>query len=85
MRSDIADVRLAHRVFAPHYAEPVARTVTADTTLRDSRGEGSSPLVRLERGAAFDLLDVTGGVAWGVARDAGLVGYLDAAALGPTE
>ncbi|WP_274543653.1 hypothetical protein [Sphingomonas sp. Mn802worker] len=35
-------------------------------------------IAHLPVGATFDLLDLTGGVAWGIAVDAGLVGYLDA-------
>lgn len=35
----------------------------------------------LSPGDAFDLLDVTGGAAWGIAVADGLVGYIPAAAL----
>jgi hypothetical protein len=40
--------------------------------------------VRLEPGEAFDLLDVTGSAAWGIAVGRELVGYVDVAALGPS-
>jgi hypothetical protein len=40
-------------------------------------------LVRLEPGEAFELLDVTGAAAWGIATARQLVGYVDAGALGP--
>ncbi len=36
----------------------------------------------LHAGDVFELLDVTGAVAWGVAPASGFVGYLDAEALG---
>lgn len=83
MRPDLADVRLADRVFAPHYAAPLTMRLVAATSLRAARGPGSDALVALAAGDPFDLLDVTGGVAWGIATGLGLVGYLDAAALEP--
>lgn len=83
MRGDIADVRLADRVFAPHYAAPLHRTVTTAAPLRTSRDSGSAVLAMLDVGTPFELLDVTGGTAWGVAPDSGFVGYLDATLLGP--
>lgn len=78
MRPDIADVRLADRVFAPHYAAPVRRSLRADAALREGRDAATPVLAQLSAGDAFDLLDITGGVAWGIASAAGLVGYLDA-------
>ncbi|SEK27724.1 hypothetical protein SAMN05216382_0099 [Sphingomonas palmae] len=78
VRADIADVRLADRVFAPHYAAPLRRTVVRDTGLRDGRAIDGAVIASLASGSAFDLLDLTGGVAWGIAVDAGLVGYVDA-------
>ena len=79
VRPDIADVRLADRVFAPHYAAPLRRTIVADTNLREGRDAGASSLAELGAGAVFDVLDVTGGVAWGIAVEQNLVGYVDAA------
>lgn len=78
VRADIADVRLADRVFAPHYAAPLRRTLVRDTGLRDGRTIDGAVIAPLASGSAFDLLDLTGGVAWGIAVDAGLVGYVDA-------
>ena len=83
VRPDIADVRLADRVFAPHYAAPLRRVVSAETVLREGRDPASAVIATLPRGAAFDLLDLTGGVAWGIAVEPGKVGYLDAAAVQP--
>ncbi len=83
VRPDIADVRLADSVFAPHYAAPLRRTVRHAATLREARDPGSTVLATLAPGAAFDLLDMTGGVAWGIAVEAGHVGYLDGAAVQP--
>lgn len=81
MRADIADVRLADRVFAPHYAAPLRRVVSVSTALRDARPRDATVIATLPAGAPFDLFDVTGGVAWGIAVEAGVVGYLDAGAL----
>ncbi|KQT32796.1 hypothetical protein ASG29_13940 [Sphingomonas sp. Leaf412] len=84
MRADLADARLADRIFAPHYALPVRRIVTRAVALRDTRGAGGTDMVALDAGAAFDLLDVTGGIGWGIAVADGLVGYVDADALAAT-
>lgn len=83
VRADIADIRLADRVFAPHYAAPLRRTVAREAPLREARGADSTVLATLPQGAAFDLIDMTGGVGWGIAVDSGLVGYVDLAAVQP--
>ncbi len=83
MRGDIADVRLADRVFAPHYASPLPRALITTAPLRTTRDAESAVLATLSAGTAFELLDVTGGTAWGVAPESGFVGYLDANLLGP--
>ena len=82
MRPDIADIRLADQVFAPHYARAMRRTLTVAARLRAGRGADAETLATLVAGDPFDLLDVTGAAAWGIAPDRGLVGYLDASALG---
>jgi hypothetical protein len=69
-------------VFAPHYAAPVARVVTSEVALRAGRAQASEVFATLQAGAPFELLDLLGDDAWGVAPAAGLVGYLDARALG---
>jgi len=81
VRPDIADVRLAEYVFAPHYAAAVERRIAAETVLRAARPVDSEALATLGAGEPFELLDVTGGDAWGIATAHGLVGYLDAALL----
>ena len=83
VRPDLADVRLADRVFAPHYAAPLTMRLATSASLRAARSADADALVALPAGEPFDLLDVTGGVAWGIATGLGLVGYLDAAALEP--
>lgn len=75
-------MRLASQVFAPHYAAPLPRMIITATDLRAERAIDSLRLASLAVGDAFDMLDITGGSAWGVASASGLVGYVDAAALG---
>ncbi|WP_332908736.1 SH3 domain-containing protein [Sphingomonas mollis] len=82
VRADLADVRLAELVFAPHYAAPMPRVLTIDSELREARAQDSSVIVMLNKGDAFEVLDLIGEAAWGIAPGNGLVGYLPAAALG---
>lgn len=81
MRSDLADVRLADQVFAPHYAAPQPRRVKTSIDLRTSRAADSAVLATLSPGDAFELLDVTGETAWGIAPSTGFVGYVPASTL----
>lgn len=80
VRGDLADVRLAEQVFAPHYAAPMPATVVAATTLfadralTDRRGA-------LKPGDVFEVLELAGGHAWGLAPGHALVGYVDRAML----
>lgn len=77
MRSDLADIRLADRVFAPHYAQPVPRVATCPVALRTTRDAGSAVLGMLTPGDPFDVLEFTRQQAWGTATALGLVGYVD--------
>jgi hypothetical protein len=81
VRPDLADIRLAARVFAPHYAAPVSRRVKGTTALRAERDAASAVIATLADGATFELLDLLGSDAWGVAPAEQLVGYLAADAL----
>lgn len=82
VRGDLAHIRLAGRCFVPHYAVPMEHTVvpcgaklfalnSADAEVRQVLGGGT----------LFNVLDVTGGWAWGQVGDDGFVGYLPVAAL----
>lgn len=82
VRPDLADIRLAERVFASHYAAALPRALVTDATMRAGRAATAPSVAELSRGDAFELLEVTGGVAWGIAVGRGLVGYLDAQAIG---
>ena len=82
VRRDLADVRLADRVFAPHYAAPMPRTLSTAISLRAAPATDSEILAQLAQGDVFEVLELAGSNAWGVARVPGLVGYIDAGALG---
>lgn len=84
VRRDVADVRLADRVFAPHYAAPMPRRIAVETPLFASSESGASVHATLRAGEIFEVLDLAGGNAWGIAVSHKLVGYIDAAALEAT-
>ena len=81
MRRDLADVRLADRVFAPHYAAPMLRQLAASADLRSAPSGETELLAALAAGDDFEVLELAGNHAWGVAPGVGLVGYIPAAAL----
>jgi hypothetical protein len=80
-RKDLADVALAGRVIASHYAEPLKRVVTAPATLRDAPAEDASVIGQLQPGQRFELLDDSLGWAWGYAGKEKRVGYVRSDAL----
>lgn len=81
VRRDLADIRLADQVFAPHYAACVQRVVVRATDLREGPEQGGTVLRELRPGDVFEVLEFVKGRAWGRAPGAGLVGYVDADAL----
>jgi hypothetical protein len=81
VRRDLADVRLADRVFAPHYAAPMPRNLIAPAELRLGAASDSEVLASLVSGDVFEVLEFAGNHAWGVAPKAGLVGYIPASVL----
>nr|WP_294245448.1 SH3 domain-containing protein [uncultured Sphingomonas sp.] len=81
VRPDLADVRLAEYVFAPHYAAPLPYRTNAPVTLREGRAANSAVLAELRSGETFEVLELAGGHAWGIAPHLGLVGYCDAGLL----
>ncbi len=82
IRADLADIAVAGQHFAPHYAAPMMRSMTAATPLRATPADDSDIVAQLLPGEGFALLDVTGGMAWGYRLADHLVGYCPAAALG---
>ena len=85
MRRDLADVRLADRVFAPHYAAPMPRSLATIAELRASAAADSEVLASLNAGDVFEVLELAGNHAWGVAPAVGIVGYIPAAALADSQ
>ncbi|CAN5329778.1 hypothetical protein BH10PSE15_BH10PSE15_04400 [soil metagenome] len=81
VRRDLADVRLADRVFAPHYAAPAVMVLARAADLRVARDGESGMLTTLSIGDVFEVFELAGGNAWGKAPGCGLVGYLDETAL----
>lgn len=81
-RSDIADVALAGRLFAPHYAAPLDRAcgLIATSVLMEPDG-GSDAVSELLPGEGFAMLDVTAGWAWGYCLADHRVGYVESIAL----
>lgn len=84
VRGDLAHVRLAGLVFVPHYAEPMPRKVVpCGAKLFAENRADAKVRADLSGGALFNVLDITGGWAWGQVGDDGFVGYLPLAALSP--
>ena len=83
IRPDLADVALASRHFAPHYAKAVARScVVARTPVRANADADSEMVSELLFGEGFALLDITGGWAWGYCLHDHYVGYVPEDTLG---
>jgi hypothetical protein len=80
VRGDLADVRLAEQVFAPHYAAPMVTVVSRAIGLFGDRNL-SEQVADLTVGDAFDVLELAGNHAWGRATAQNLVGYVDRTAL----
>jgi len=75
-RTDLADIALAGRVVASHYAEPLHRHITRATWLfADPSGHGQI-LCELTAGEPFEMLDNSVGWAWGYAGSDRRVGYV---------
>jgi len=84
VRGDLAHIRLAGRCFVPHYAVPMERTIVAAganlLALNDAAAEVREAL---SGGTLFNVLDMSGGWAWGQVGEDGFVGYLPLTALEP--
>ena len=82
VRGDLAHIRLAGRCFVPHYAVPMERTIVAAganlLALNDAAAEVREAL---SGGTLFNVLDMSGGWAWGQVGEDGFVGYLPLTAL----
>jgi cell wall-associated NlpC family hydrolase len=82
VRGDLADVALADRWFAPHYAAPVMRTVVTErVAIREKPSADATMVSELLKGEGFALLDMSGGWAWGYCAHDHYVGYLEGTSL----
>jgi hypothetical protein len=82
VRGDLAHIRLAGRCFVPHYAVPMERTVVAAGANLLALNDAASELREaLAGGTLFNVLDMSGGWAWGQVGEDGFVGYLPLTAL----
>jgi hypothetical protein len=83
IRGDLADIKLAGKLFAPHYAVPMLRTGIAPVTEIHAEPHLSSmPVSALMHGEEFAVLDVAGEWAWGYCLHDEYLGYLRFADLG---
>lgn len=84
IRGDLADISLAGRFFAPHYAAPVIRRCTAAMAMILDAGSADGMAVsQLLHGEAFAILDISGDWGWGYSVHDGYNGYISIAALEP--
>ncbi|TPG21731.1 SH3 domain-containing protein [Sphingomonas koreensis] len=83
MRRDLADVRLADKVFAPHYVQPLAMTATVATPVLATAAATADAVSQLEPGDIFDVLEIANTHSWGQCRADRMVGYVANDALTP--
>lgn len=88
VRGDLAHIRLAGKVFVPHYVVPMAHMVNGQGARLMSSARGDGTLVAdLPTGTVFNVLDIAGidanAWAWGQVGEDGAVGYVLLAALHP--
>jgi hypothetical protein len=81
VRRDLAELAVADRVFAQHYAEPWTLKVLGDAAVRARPAADSDVLATLAADSVFHVLDATQKWAWGRGEAPGTVGYVAASAL----
>lgn len=81
-RNGLADIALAGRILAPHYARPLSRACGAHAAyLRVASDAAATIVTELLPGEGFEVLEYAGGWAWGYASADHVVGYVEAIAL----
>lgn len=82
-RRDLADIRLAGRVSAPHYSSAVQyRGLAARTPVRAEPRQQASLTTELLLGEPFAVLELAGEWAWGWCGRDGYVGYVPSSHIG---
>jgi hypothetical protein len=77
LRGDLAHIGLAGKYFVPHYAVPQPRMVMpGGAPLLAGTGADAEELCTLMEGDSFEVLEVSGGWAWGCLGLGGPVGYI---------
>ncbi|KQN71917.1 C40 family peptidase [Sphingomonas sp. Leaf62] len=79
VRRDLADIRLADRVFAPHYAVPARRSIGQVTAILGA--PAGHVVSQALAGEPFDVLEFTSTHGWGRSPVDGSVGFVARAAL----
>jgi len=83
VRGDVADIALAGVLFAPHYARAMRRRcIVPIAAMREAPGDDAELISELLHGEAFDILDLSGGWAWGYSAHDHYVGYVREDVLG---
>lgn len=82
-RRDLADIRLAGRWFAPHYAEAEYWVAARPFPLLEAPLPTASEIDMIEAEQQFAVLELSGVWAWGFRTSDGLVGYAEIDALSP--
>jgi NlpC/P60 family/Bacterial dipeptidyl-peptidase Sh3 domain len=83
IRGDLADIKLAGKLFAPHYAVPMIRSCIVPSAMMHEQADGESTgISELIYGEDFAVLDVAGIWAWGYTVHDDYLGYVALAALG---
>lgn len=83
VRGDIADVALAGVLFAPHYAQPMERRcIVSIASIHAKPSNEAEKISELLYGEAFEVIELSGGWAWGYCAHDHYVGYIMATALG---
>ncbi|MEO9633696.1 C40 family peptidase [Parasphingorhabdus sp.] len=81
-RGDLADIALAGKMFAPHYAESMPMRCSAPKAMiRKQSGKDHEAISELLHGEDFHVLDIAGDWAWGYCGHDGYVGYVPVHAL----
>lgn len=81
VRGDLAHIRCAGQMFVPHYAVPMPHRVLAAVSLRKAAQAEGEVLAELAGDDVFNVLDMSGGWAWGQQGEDGFVGYVPLSAL----
>lgn len=75
-RGDLAHIRLAGKVFVPHYAVPMPYALAEPASLLAAPRDDAAVREEVPAGMPFNVLDIAGKWAWGQLGEDGCVGYL---------